>query len=988
VPDSAIQLVAYADDPLEALAHRIITEQQQNLPDLSHVTVLLAEPLAASRLRQCLLQQAAKVGVAALLGPRVLGLKQWVMQFLPNDIRPCDPHLQLLLLVEALLQHPELIHAANPWALADDLISLFDDLTLKQIGLPEDLASFTQQLQHAYGVQQRQIDALGQEARLVFTLWHAWHQQLQSEGLTDRQTAYLLALSQSLQHPDNIETKLYLAGFHQFQPAELEWLQPLLSQKRGVLILHGQPLQSPSSSHAETEPLLHPDQPLHTLLQQLQPLQPLVSPPDPAARDATSIVLDQIYHHHGDQLQQRAHDVQQQFSDNPLQATLQIYMANHAEDEARAVELQVRLWLLQGRQRIAIVTENRRLARRIRALLERANINLQDSAGWALSTTSAAAGLERWLECLEEDFAHLPLLDLLKSPFVFPDLDRETLQRAALRLQQDIILQENISSGLNRYRTHIKHRLARLPDGFASQSDTLLLLITRLEQAAQPLLQLIKQQRATAQDWLAALQQSLLTLGMDQALANDEAGNRVIQTLEQMQPAAKSSQLQLDWLGFRTWLGRTLEQSHFQPASHSQSVQLLGLSQSRLLTFDALVIAGAERETLPGKTNLSPFFNDAVRRELGLSASNEILAQHFYQFRRLLQSAPRILISARREQNGEAVSSSPWLDAMQAFCQLAWHKPLGSAQLAALLRSPASEVFRADSEQLPLLQQQPRPRLPQALLPSRYSPSSYQQLLDCPYQYFAARGLGLSASEEIRIALSKADYGERVHLCLQAFHCDVKGLPGPFADPLSDNNRTAAIKLLMQIAQQVFAHDLNDNFEHHGWLQQWHKQIPAYLDWQQQHATQWQVVAVEAEKSIQLQNGVQLNGQLDRIDTQREKQLAVIDYKTGRTAKLEEILNGEAVQLPLYALMVNNSNIDNVAQVGYLEFANDGSVSMPLLLTHDQLSELAPAVAQRLADLVTQLQQGKGMPAWGDEKTCNWCDMSLLCRRTAWSNRH
>src|SRR5690606_5726489 len=91
--------------------------------------------------------------------------------------------------------------------------------------------------------------------------------------------------------------------------------------------------------------------------------------------------------------------------------------ADDAEHEARAVDLQIRRWWLAGHRRIALVTEDRKLARRVRALLARAGLALNDTVGWALSTTSAAAALERWLEAVEESFRASPLLDVLKSPF-------------------------------------------------------------------------------------------------------------------------------------------------------------------------------------------------------------------------------------------------------------------------------------------------------------------------------------------------------------------------------------------------------------------------------------------------------------------------------------------------------------------------------------------------------------------------------------------
>ena len=72
--------------------------------------------------------------------------------------------------------------------------------------------------------------------------------------------------------------------------------------------------------------------------------------------------------------------------------------AASAEQEAQAVDVTVREWLLAGRQRIAVVVQDRLVARRARALLERAQVLVKDEAGWAFSTTSAATAIGRWLD--------------------------------------------------------------------------------------------------------------------------------------------------------------------------------------------------------------------------------------------------------------------------------------------------------------------------------------------------------------------------------------------------------------------------------------------------------------------------------------------------------------------------------------------------------------------------------------------------------------
>ena len=132
------------------------------------------------------------------------------------------------------------------------------------------------------------------------------------------------------------------------------------------------------------------------------------------------------------------------------------------------------------------MSEDRRLSRRVRALLERANVDIQDMAGWSLATTSAAAVLERWLECIEEDFDYRPMLDLLKSHFFISGMEHEQQLETVYRLENDIILHENISHGIERYRKHLGYRLHRLqhwPDSTYGNSVQILEQLDKWRQA-------------------------------------------------------------------------------------------------------------------------------------------------------------------------------------------------------------------------------------------------------------------------------------------------------------------------------------------------------------------------------------------------------------------------------------------------------------------------------------------------------------------------
>ena len=156
-----------------------------------------------------------------------------------------------------------------------------------------------------------------------------------------------------------------------------------------------------------------------------------------------------------------------------------------------------------------------------------------------------------------------------------------------------------------------------------------------------------------------------------------------------------------------------------------------------------------------------------------------------------------------------------------------------------LAEDPDAEVAPPEPSPLPARREMPRPPAPVDLLPDSLSVGRAQTLIDCPYRFFAAECLDLQPPEEIVEALQKADYGERVHLCLQAFHSDVAGLPGPFSEPLTAANRDQAVALLETIARQVFARDLEDNFLHRGWLHRWLGIIPDYVDWQLKRGADW-----------------------------------------------------------------------------------------------------------------------------------------------------
>ncbi len=938
---SPVHQLAFGTDALAWLAEHIIDTHRASLPDLSRVVVLLPQLQAAPALQRRLLEAARKAGHPALLGPEISTLRQHIERELPWE-RPIIGHeTRRLILVDALREHPELFNHGNPWNLADALLELFDQLNLAQQRLPASLDDFITQLQRAYRTQN---EALSREARLVHTLWQAWQQQLDALNLTDLNTAYLLKLGRH-----QPQRHYYLAGHITLSPAERHWLHRAMARQRAQVLIHGQPLEA--------------DAPPGPLLAAL-----------PAARrqqngdDAYSRLLDAVFNPGDDSpLAERARRFASQYPRSPAQKRLSLLSAQHFGDEAQGIVLQILHWRRQGIQHIGLVIEDRLLARRLRALLERHGIALKDASGWALSTTAAAAALENWLACLEEDFAHRPLLDLLKSAFL-PDIDL----RQVHHLERDIIQYENIGRNLGRYRRAIESRSRRLNPARPIDHAPLLTLLQHLETAAQPLLAL-RRGRTRSSTFIQALRQSLSLLGLERGLSKDPAGQELLRILGDLEHAARHSHLPLSWQECRDWLGRALEQQNVNPPDpHRHYVELLQLASSGLARYQALVIASLSREHLPGGHHGGPFFNNAVRQELGLPTRRQQQAEQLHHFRRLLEAAPRILLSHHRGEHD--TPPSPWLERLRSFHLLAWRNDLLDSRLHAWLE-------HGPPQRLPERPQpRPAPSLPAAAFPASLSTSAHQQLIDCPYAFFAARGLGLEAIEEIREAMQKNDYGQRVHRCLEAFHHDIPGLPGPFGQAVTADNRQAAIDCLQNISQAVFRHDIEDDFRHRGWLKRWQNVIPHYIDWEIRHQTHWRFQNGELKVQRDYLPGHACHGRLDRLDQRRDGGgFGIVDYKTGRYPRRQDVLAGEAVQLIHYAC----ASTFPIGQVQYLDLdRSPGTPGCPL--SGDELDKLQHRLLERLRQLTRAIENGAALPAWGDESTCRHCRMKGLCRRGLW----
>lgn len=266
----------------------------------------------------------------------------------------------------------------------------------------------------------------------------------------------------------------------------------------------------------------------------------------------------------------------------------------------------------------------------------------------------------------------------------------------------------------------------------------------------------------------------------------------------------------------------------------------------------------------------------------------------------------------------------------------------------------------------------PRPVVSPELLPQSISPSGYNALVACPYQYFARHVLKLNELDEVREELDKRDYGTWVHAVLQRFHNEIP--------VLQTQDRVAAEQVMQRVSDEVFATALTHDYLAQAWLLRWQALIPAYLDWQlENEAAGWRYQGSEVPFKIEVTENLVLRGRLDRVDAYLNEpdNLSVLDYKTQSIQILKSKLKepGEDVQLACYATAVSASTA---------AFVSLEEETVLAVAPVDEMETLAQLNFERLKTIFSQLRAGAGLPAHGAEKVCGYCEMKGLCRRGEW----
>ncbi len=315
-----------------------------------------------------------------------------------------------------------------------------------------------------------------------------------------------------------------------------------------------------------------------------------------------------------------------------------------------------------------------------------------------------------------------------------------------------------------------------------------------------------------------------------------------------------------------------------------------------------------------------------------------------------------------------------------------------------------------------------------------WSPSQLETYAACPFVFFGEQLLQLRPSPELALESDVRRRGSVLHETLARLYAELRGqqldpeqvaavLAERFHAALADvaqarpgRGLDAALREIerRQIAAWAEGFARQDAEYRAQWTAMDHPPEPAHFEVRfgparrQSESEPADALSTDAPFALPakidgVDERVQFSGQIDRIDVGRlgdRTVFNVIDYKTSKSAavKEEEIAAGRQLQLPLYALAVEQHLLDKQGAVplsaGYWSvkgkgFARGGRSSNALEINQVRQGALAPApgwkqvraaLETRIGEIIASIRRGQ-FPVFNENPNCtSTCDLRTICR--------
>lgn len=869
---------------------------------LAKLTLLLPSSRAARSVSEAFIRHAGETGTPGLLMPRMVtvgdvdldeSLGSVLDPLGANDIPPAADPTRRWLELAAILQDA-LVAEGKPVPAKPALLRMARELGSTMDRLLAEQVEFADLLSDRVTGANAELAKHWQDSTRLFAIVLAqWQARLAERGEVDLATRRNLLFEHAAkrwrQNPP--VTPIVAAGVTSAAPALARLLRVISELPQGAVILPdldltmddatwqelgraGQPPEPGAPAFTRSEAATHPQYHLKLLLNRMGVARGEVRPWHrkgmSAAPPERSHAISSLF------LPPEASKVWASLDASKRRLSdVRILTAATSEEEAQAIAVLIRQAIEVPERRVALVTPDRALARRVVQHLARWHMVADDTAGRLLSLTAAGRLLLELAELASEGLAPVQLVAALGHPLVRRGEERRAWLEA-LRAFERELRGPRPAPGQEALRA-----IARTAgvEPWWQGVEELLAQLTELSDAELPL--------ADAIDALATLGEALAGEG----LWAQEDGRALARLVEDLRQHACATETRIELADLHPILRDAMEHVAVRPpyGGHSR-VAIYGLLESRMTRADLVICGGLNEGTWPQVPAAEPLLAPAILRALGMPGPEFRIGLAAHDLASALGAPEVVLTRAIRDMDGPTIPSRFLLRVQALLGENAKdHEEREAPQLAAQLDR---QVEQGEAYTRP----EPRPAASQRDVPIKVT--GLDRLLGDPYQFYAQEILKLRKLDPLD-ADPDGDFawqGTQVHAILQRWH--EAQLKGESPD--------------IQAVADAFLREANIHPLMWGL---WRPRILEGLAWVAEEMAQSpdrQLIAVERKGEMTF-DGVKVYGRADRIDRMPDGTLAIVDYKTGKPPSAAQVEAGFALQMGTMGLIAREGDFEGLS---------------------------------------------------------------------------
>ena len=589
-----------------------------------------------------------------------------------------------------------------------------------------------------------------------------------------------------------------------------------------------------------------------------------------------------------------------------------------AREEATTIALMMREALEHPEKTCALVTPDRGLARRVATELRRWEVEIDDSAGIPLHDTAPAIYLRLVVRAVQEEFAPVPLLELLKHPLSAAGLSPESFRVLTRLLEKEVLRGARPGPGLDGLQAALDGwrddnitrlsasgsdsatgRIERIRDDHARLSD----LIARFKTCLDALDDLtgdkahapvhLLRSHITAAEALAA---SDTQTGADR-LWRGEAGEALADFVHELLNAL-SDFAPMPGNRYGAFLDALMADRAVRPryGKHPR-LFIWGTVEAQMQQADLTILGGLNEGVWPPEAGADPWMSRPMRRNFGLPAPEHRVGQSAHDFQQLF-CAPDVVMTRALRIEGTPTVPSRWLLRIENILRksgISMEKPEAAEwrAMADLIDEPAPDMRIKIGR--------PAPKPPVSARPDRLSVTQIETWMRDPYAIYARHILGLRKLDGVDEDPGAADYGNLIHDALDQFIAR-------YPEHLPPDGEHELLIIGREVFKPLAARP--------GLWAFWWPRFERIAKWFiQTEAARRDAVRksyTEQAGTLDTSSGFQVYARADRIDQLRDGGIAIIDYKTGAPPSQADVANGFAPQLPLEAAIAEKGGFGDV----------------------------------------------------------------------------